>query len=380
MHLSKKLSSDIDVLHVLTLDDGAGEYGGPVSVARQICIFTKSQIELSSEIIAGTRLNYSETVISDIKNTRVKVFTLLKKFPISSLFSLQFALRLFLKIRHSKIVHIHAGRDLISFYSAWLASLQSKPYFIQTHGMIIYDQRKLVKLIDFLITKRMLTKAEKVFYLNRSEMNELQERFALTNLDLLENGIDVVEGVNDTPDSFKAIFCSRIHPDKNIFLFMQIVDEILEERDDIEFLIYGPDGGDLAPLLNLLSNERYSQRVKYMGALRNELVLEVLKNASCLILPSSYDPFPVVVLESLSVGTPVLISSECGHSHKITKIHELFVSHESDAKVYAMNLLKILPLSQLTDFRLKIQRECNREFGLKGVLANLTNDYKSAIG
>ncbi len=370
----------MDVLHVLTLDDGAGEYGGPVSVARQICNFTKSHIGLNSEIIAGTRLNNSEAEFGGTSNTRVKVYALLNKFPISSLFSLQFAFRLYLKTKHTKIVHIHAGRDLVSIYSAWIARLQSKPYFIQTHGMIIKDQRKFVKIVDFFITKKMLTKAEKVYYLNNSEMHELKEAFELSNLQLLENGVHAFEAIDIMPDSFRVIFCSRIHPDKNIFLFMRIVDEVLIVRNDIDFLIYGPDGGDLTELLKMLSDKKYLQHVKYMGALRNEHVVNVLKNASCLILPSSYDPFPMVVLESLSVGTPVLISSECGHSQKIAKIHELFVSHGSDPKIYALNLLQILPLSQLTDFRLQAQNECKKEFGLVDVLANLSNDYKSAMG
>lgn len=370
----------MDILHVLTLDDGAGEYGGPVSVARQICNFTKSHIGLDSEIIAGTRVNNSEAEHGGASNTKVKVYSLLKKFPISSLFSLQFAFKMYLKTKHTKIVHIHAGRDLVSFYAAWIARLQSKPYFLQTHGMIIKDQRKLVRLVDICATKKMLNKAEKVYYLNKSEFQELQGVFGLSNLQLLENGVSDFEEIKIAPDSFKVIFCSRIHPDKNIFLFMRIVDEILLIRDDIKFLIYGPDGGDLTELLKILSHEKYSKCVKYMGALRNEQVLNVLKNMSCLILPSSYDPFPMIVLESLSVGTPVLISSECGHSQKITEINELFVSDVPDPKIYAVNLLQILPLSQSIEFRLQTQNRCRQEFGLIDVLENLSKDYKLALG
>lgn len=370
----------MDVLHVLTLDDGAGEYGGPVSVAREITSFAKSHIGLDSEIIAGTRLNDSEAQFGGISNTRVKVYTLLKMFPISSLFSLKFAYTLYSKSKQTKILHIHAGRDLISIYSAWIARLQSKPYFVQTHGMIVKDQRTIVKMADFLMTKKMLTKAEKVYYLNNSEMHELKEAFQLSNLQLLENGVNAFDAIDNIPDRLRVIFCSRIHPDKNIFLYMRVIDEIIKERDDIDFLIYGPDGGDLTDLLKMLSDKKYLKYVKYMGALRNEHVLDTLKNSSCLILPSTYDPFPMVVLESLSVGTPVLISSECGHSQKIAKIHNLFVSHESDPKIYARKLLQILPLSQLTDFRLQIQNKCKKEFGIIDVLANLSNDYKSAMG
>lgn len=366
----------LKVLHVLTLDDGHGEYGGPVSVAKQLCRFLNDNERFSSEIISGTRRELGNINNSEDKIERIFVKAIISSFPISSLFSIRMGYQLFFRIKKVRVVHIHAGRDIISIFAAYCAILMFKPYFIQTHGMIKCDDRIITKLFDFLFTKRILKKANKVFYLNDNEFKELKEAFQINNLYLLENGIQKQSKAMISTHSKRVLFCSRLHPNKNIEFFMDVVDEMLLMRKDLQYEIYGPDGGQLPLLLERLRNPKYFGYVKYLGFLKNEEVISVLRNASCLILPSIYDPFPMVILESLSVGTPVLISSACGQSKKISQFQEGFVCQLQNPKLYAMQLNQILEQDS-ENFREEIMDFCESEFGITKVLATLEQYYLS---
>lgn len=51
------------------------------------------------------------------------------------------------------------------------------------------------------------------------------------------------------------------------------------------------------------------KRVRFLGAVEHERVLNLMSNSRALILPTiCYEGFPMTIIESLSVGTPVIVS------------------------------------------------------------------------
>ena len=73
----------------------------------------------------------------------------------------------------------------------------------------------------------------------------------------------------------------------------------------------GADEGDLAEFLEFVESKGWSERIRYEGAVEPARVREKLAQATVFVLPSVDEPFPMTVLEALSVGTPTVVTDSC---------------------------------------------------------------------
>ena len=71
--------------------------------------------------------------------------------------------------------------------------------------------------------------------------------------------------------------------------------------------------GHLEPALRALAGELgIADRVVFMGVAESAQVCQAMRNALCLILPSTEEQFGFVVIEALALGLPVLVSANAG--------------------------------------------------------------------
>jgi glycosyltransferase involved in cell wall biosynthesis len=77
-------------------------------------------------------------------------------------------------------------------------------------------------------------------------------------------------------------------------------------------LVVAGDGGERDALVADVAARGMTDRVRVLGALPREEVLEVFAAADASILSSSWENFPHSVVESLAVGTPVIATSVGG--------------------------------------------------------------------
>ncbi len=85
----------------------------------------------------------------------------------------------------------------------------------------------------------------------------------------------------------------------------------LAECPDVALVVTG-DGGERDSLVADVAARELTDRVRVLGALPREQVLEVFAAADASILSSSWENFPHSVVESLAVGTPVIATRAGG--------------------------------------------------------------------
>lgn len=106
-------------------------------------------------------------------------------------------------------------------------------------------------------------------------------------------------------DSFRVLFVGRLIEDKNINLILKAFKEACIYRN-LELTIVG-DG----PLKSfLLAN--LNDKIRYIEKVANTHMRSIYENNDILILPSSNEPWGLVVEEALSTQMPVIISSVVG--------------------------------------------------------------------
>ena len=112
-----------------------------------------------------------------------------------------------------------------------------------------------------------------------------------------------------TGSCLKIVFLSRITPMKNLDYAVNVLAKV---KTPVMFTIAGPvDDKPYWDLCrSLIRNLPGNITVNYMGSVAHEKVHDVLSENDLFFLPTRGENFGHVILESLSAGTPVLVSDQ----------------------------------------------------------------------
>ena len=318
------------IAHVVTYLDKKRSYGGPVSVAIGLA---QEQVNQGDEVDLIS-LSNSSALESMIPNGVLGHFFVVKnktaRTKFSRLISMS-ALYWLLKNRNTfDIFHLHFSRDLFQVLAGLIVTSGKAKVVLQPHGMITNATRhaKAYQAIyDRLLTNRVIAKADMVIALQEIEKSALWSNFGCQSIEILPNGINFDDiRQNQIRDKKLVVFVSRLHSQKNPILFIDAATSLLAKGSNLHFEIAGPDGGLEKEVLEKVTNANLSS-LKFLGSLDNFEVIELFDRAGLLVLPSIDDPYPMVVLEALSRGLPVALSSRTGVSPLIKK-HNLGVTFE----------------------------------------------------
>jgi glycosyltransferase involved in cell wall biosynthesis len=136
---------------------------------------------------------------------------------------------------------------------------------------------------------------------------------------LLESGLTTVDKITvlgnflpeplPAPGSFEnrepyVVYLGRLSPEKGVDVLL----DALADFPDLGLKIAGD--GPQAEILRIKARQRGTDRVQFLGYVAGERKWELLRHAMATVVPSVwYENFPVTVLESLAVGTPVVASN-----------------------------------------------------------------------
>jgi len=361
----------------LTLNGLNGEYGGPVRVARELCAELNRRGH-DTHIFSGALKGSEPIAHPGLSESYVVVKPLSKKKAVSSLWSWRLTSSLRAEIRKADIVHIHFARDLIPFLAAAIAIILRKPFVTQTHGMIISDGRSSTRITDKFLTRPLINKSQTNLVLTGIELAAVSQLGVKSPSAVLPNGISVSqEETYSERTGKKVVFCSRLDKRKGVSKFIELADTYRDSG--LRFEIYGPDGGELQLVKNEIHTRNLQGSLMYMGALPSREVYQVLRTADLLVLPSKDEPFPMIILEALAVGTPVLVMPSCGFADTLKSYDGNFVAVTEDhvglaatfQNQYESNFLSKTP-QEIVDF-------CESNFGIGNVTSQLLEKYRKAI-
>ncbi len=110
----------------------------------------------------------------------------------------------------------------------------------------------------------------------------------------------------------QLVVVSRLVPHKQVDQVVRVLNDI----PDAVLTVIG-EGPCRANLETLALRTGVNQRVHFLGAITRAEVLEHLSGAALLVLNSTYEGLPHVVLEAIAVGTPVVVRDSGGSSEAV---------------------------------------------------------------
>lgn len=310
------MKRSLRVVHVVALDATGGAYGGPMSVAvADVKALRRTAFDVDAAVWSGWDGEAPIRMAEGLVHRRFRAYSPVKSLRFVGLVCPSLWFSLVRDRRRIDVLHIHLGRDLITTIAALIAILLRMPTVVQTHGMVMVGKGLHFRLSNLLLVP-VLRRALAVLALTSHEESELRCIAGRElNIDRIPNGIDLFQ--KDRPDQpqHRVLFVSRLHPRKGLRYFIYAAEE-MKARTSAEFVVAGPDEGDMHLIDE--SQVRSPGAVSYQGAWESERVRLEMADAIVYVLPSVGEVVPMSVLEAMSVGVPVIVTSDCGLAHDIT--------------------------------------------------------------
>ncbi|WP_326795551.1 glycosyltransferase [Streptomyces sp. NBC_01808] len=306
------------VLHVVTLHTPTNDFGGPTRVALNLSKGLRARGVDSRIATLGD--GFEGPLPRDIDGVPTFMYQakhVLPRFEVSGITSPALLARARRLVRSADVVHVHLMRDLITLPFALIAQQAGVPVVLQTHGMIDPTEKPVARAVDVLGLRRALRKADATLYLTEFEHGEIQAVVPDTPLNRprrLVNGVLPQERrPARTSGPPTVVYVARVQERKRPEDFIRAIPVVLAKVPDARFVLAGPDTGALAePMMRLAAQLGVADSVSYVGSLAPAEVLAQHRKSDVYVLPSVVEPFPVSVLEALSVGVPVVITRTCG--------------------------------------------------------------------
>jgi glycosyltransferase involved in cell wall biosynthesis len=332
----------VKILHLVTLVSPDGAYGGPLRVALNQAVELRRRGH-EVYIAAGWRGDGKKP--ESLDGTPAYLFPiqhLVRSRGHSGMVSVGLFQWLAANVNYFDVVHIHAGRDLISTASMAITRLRGRSYVVQTHGMVALDGRALSRVMDLLFTRRLLRAASTRLVLTQGESSDLKAVLgSQTTTESLMNGVPGTIPRTKPRKDREVLFCARLQKRKRPVAFVEVANLLTQRGVPATYALVGPDGGERSAVLDSIHKHKLGQAVQYEGALDYGEVLDRMSQTGVYILPSVDEPFPMSLLEALSLGVPSLCTSSCGVADLLRERKAAIVTGESISEM-ADGLQKVL--------------------------------------
>jgi hypothetical protein len=368
--------------------------GGPVTSIKNIVESLSDYYDF--KILTFDRDLNSKLIYENVKINQWNIFNGYSVFYIPQ--NIYSFLNLIITIRKSKFDYIYLNsffHPLFSIYIIFLSFfriLRPKKIIISSRGEFFdealgfksFKKKYYLKFVNFFNLYKSIffhatDEKEKFQILKYLNIKSEQIRVAMVIPDMSSDNKNLVSNstyLNENNNTLKIVWLARISKDKN---FPFVFDILANINFDLIFDIYGPiEDPEIWDICNKKIQTISSLiKVNYKGELNPVFVKSVLRNYDLFILPTFAENYGHSISESISVGTPVLISDNTPWRN----LSDLEVGWDFNLNNINAFVNVIYELAKLTKEdkiknRLKIVEKYNQIIDLSRVLEDNKNLFK----
>lgn len=271
---------------------------------------------------------------------------------------------------------IHANSLRMVFYAVLIKRT------IRTRLAILYTKHNVTSLeqkAPYVFKKIVNKHVEKVITVSQfEERNVINLGVYPDKVKTIYNGVDTQQfQFHDRGDGvYKIGILARLSEEKNHQFFLQIANEFKTNRE-LQFYIAG-DGPEYERISAMISDMQLEDKVKMVGQVDQPEAF--IRDMDVLLLTSNREVFPMVILEAMAVGTPIVSIDRGGIKEAIVDSETGFLVPEHRVLDFT-NRLEILQ----SNYRLRkhiierARRKVEREFSLEQMVQQTLQEYLRAF-
>lgn len=234
-----------------------------------------------------------------------------------------------------------------NIYGAWACKSQKIPCYCNITGLgSAFYNGGIVKNITSKMYKYMMNKVEVVFLENKgNEKTLLDMKIFKPEQTYVLNGA----GVNlerfpftEYPENngkVSFLFFARIMREKGVDELFYAVEKLSAEYDNLEFNFIGIYEDEYESKVNDLESKAL---IKYYGFQKN--VVPFIQSCNCVVLPSYHEGMANTLLESASVGRPIITSNIHGCMESVVDGKSGYLANVQDKEDLYFKMKKFIEL------------------------------------
>ena len=327
---------------VLTLLDTL-RAAGAEQVAANLAVATGQSSEFFPMVCASRSGGELEAVLQ-AAGVEYRVLGRGHRFDVAPFF------RLVRWIREEQIALIHSHMKGSNLWAGVIGRLSGIPVLAHAHGQPMGAADAVINAAVALLARRIVAVSE------RERSNLVQSPLVPgRKVVAVHNGLDATRYAVEAGASLRREFgfpddavvvgiCAQLRPEKNHEIFLRAAHSIAGRSDRARFLIIG-DGVRRQTLENLAADLNLDTRCAFAG--HRSDVPELLKYLDIGVLTSKREGLPLVVLEYMTSGLPVVSTAVGGIPEAIRSDQNGFLVPVGDAEALADRIMKLIEAPEL---------------------------------
>lgn len=302
----------------------------------------------------------------------------------------------YLKREEISLVHTHGSKaGIIGRWAGRLAGVRfifhtvhGWPFYIETNALIKFFYKLLEKITSWLTTKLVVVSDADLKaglkHVNKNRAKYVKVYYGIESREFLyanrpgkNKEVHLINSLNIKKDAciVGGIFCFK--PQKAPLDFIKTAKVVIDKGADVEFLSIGD--GFLRPAAERLSLELgLNGRIRFLGWQRDMPALFSI--IDILLLTSRWEGLPVVFLEAMASGIPVVTTDVGGASEVIKDGINGFLEEKGACERLADDILFLANHpSRRREFSEHARKAFREEFDISYMTARIQELYEQSI-
>ncbi len=283
------------------------------------------------------------------------------------------------RINPDVIVCVMTYSTIITFFSLFFFSLNKKVISWE-HSVPVHDLRtERFSGLKALLIKLFYRRAEKIITVSKEAAKEYIEYFYLKPENVMtiynpiplevikKKSLEAVDHPFINGEDYLIITAGRLEHVKRYDRLLRIFALLRGQSIKAKLVIAGK--GTLERDLRKLSKELGIQDYVSFIGFRDD-IFSWIKKADLFVLTSDYEGFPMVLLESMACGTPVITSYFAGVTELVENGKNGVIVNSNDEKDFAQAIIKLLKDEELCETIKEHGLSCVKKFGTEKLVSD----------
>jgi glycosyltransferase involved in cell wall biosynthesis len=222
------------------------------------------------------------------------------------------------------IVHLQGTSHDLSFIGNWLSVLAAKTFRAKVlwHIHDDFSDEKVIFPGKNVLTKQffyfLIKSADILGVLSEQNKSTIEMKHKRDNVVIIPPCVSIsnrsVVHNQDVKTEFVILYVGWLVKDKGIFDLLQIAEKLNDSSIDVKFIVLGTGMSDKETNLVKQKVEDYnlSKIFKLKGIVLGDEKENYFKHSNVFISPTYWDAFPMVIIEAMAFGLPIITTNVGG--------------------------------------------------------------------